>query len=358
MKKLTRILNEVDSVAFMNIKNEKVITLIFSKLFDNNKNNNLFSNDYSDDYIKSLISNHLYFLIELIKINDITTICNHLRWEVKTYSKMGFSHLFFKSMYLYIIETLKQIGEQTHSNSIELYKYILENFEHLLVTEEIIIKNGITPSKNNLLEDFINSLLEPNLSKAISISKESVKDKKDLKIFLEHIILPALYSIGSKWSNAEITVGQEHTATSICQRIMSIHYEKILDCEFNQKKILVSVSPKELHEIGARMISDLLEINGYDTYFFGASSSFSEIIETIEEENIDSVLISTTLVSNLNSTNEMIKKIKEHNKDIQIFVGGQAYKFSTNLDNRDLNTYISSFDELLNILQKRQNDRL
>jgi methanogenic corrinoid protein MtbC1 len=355
MKKLSKLIKEIDITTFTNIKNEKIISIIFSKLLKNNKNDNLFSSDYSNDYIKSLISNHLYFLKELLKINDTNSICNHLIWEVKTYSKMGFSNHFFKFMYICIIESLKEIDEKKYNNIIDFYNYISKNFEILLIDNQFFENEDINLIQNNILNEFVNSLLEPNLSKAISISKNEIKTKDDLKIFLEHIILPSLYSIGSKWSNGEITVGQEHTATSICQRVMSIHYEKILDGEINKKKILVSISPNELHEIGARMISDLLELNDYDTYYFGANSDISEIIKTIKEENIEAILISTTLVSNLNSTNEMIKEIKEkiQNKNLKVFVGGQAYKFNTKNDNINYDAYISSFDELLETLEKR-----
>jgi len=209
--------------------------------------------------------------------------------------------------------------------------------------------------KNHSLEIniFIDALLEPSMTKAISISKEYIKNNEDIKSFWEQIIVPSMHEIGKKWADNEITVGEEHTATSICQRVMVEHYEKILsNSAVNRRKIIVTLSPNELHVLGARIVADLLELNGYDVHFLDSNSTYEELLNLIKKENIKEIIISTTLISNLNSTENLISELKLALKErIKFYVGGQAYKASSEIKTK-ADFYIKDMDSLLKELEK------
>ena len=200
---------------------------------------------------------------------------------------------------------------------------------------------------------FIDALLEPSMTKAISISKEYIKNNEDIKSFWEQIIVPSMHEIGKKWADNEITVGEEHTATSICQRVMVEHYEKILsNSAVNRRKIIVTLSPNELHVLGARIVADLLELNGYDVHFLDSNSTYEELLNLIKNENIKEIIISTTLISNLNSTENLISDLKLAIKEkIKFYVGGQAYKASSEIKTK-ADFYIKDMDSLLKELEK------
>merc|ERR1711879_1110685 len=143
-------------------------------------------------------------------------------------------------------------------------------------------------------EEFLNAILKPDLTKALSLSNEFIKSDADIKIFFESVILPSLYSVGNKWENCEISVSQEHTATSICQKIMSEYYPRIIKYINKKQKVLVTMSPGEFHQVGGRMLADIIELEGYDVIFLNSDSSSKEKLNAIELENIDYVVISTT----------------------------------------------------------------
>jgi len=203
------------------------------------------------------------------------------------------------------------------------------------------------------IEAYTNALLEPSMTKAIDVSKKFIQEDKDIKLFWENIIVPTMHDIGKRWANNEITVGEEHTATSISQRVMAEYYERILNTnEESKRKILVTISPKELHQIGARMVADLLELNGYDVDFLGSNVRIEEILDTIVTNNIKEIIISTTLVSSLNSTEELILEIKSILKDkIKIYVGGQAYTSSLDIKT-NADKYIADVNSLLSELKR------
>ena len=52
---------------------------------------------------------------------------------------------------------------------------------------------------------------------------------------------------------------------------------------------MISCIDKEFHEIGARMAADVFELNGWNTYFLGASMPTREIVKFIEVKKPDVV---------------------------------------------------------------------
>ena len=313
------------------------------------------SANHSPEFIQPIINNHIFFTLETLKIKNTKGIIENLTWEFATYYNMGISFNFFKYILHYTLKEIEQFNDDSYIGFIKFYKYILEHYDDFILKAKKFSTKEAVPYKKEVYNDFMNALLEPNLSKAISISNNFIKTKEDISVFWERVILSSLYSIGIKWSQGEISVGQEHTATSICERVMSEHYSKIID-KFDKKlRVLVSVSPNELHEVGSRMIGDMLELNGYDIVYLGSNSSENEIIDTIITKNIDVVLISTTIVANINLVKKLISKIR-HNirqKELKIFVGGQAYSVDEKLvEEVGADCYISCSNKLLEVLKE------
>ena len=304
-------------------------------------------------------SNHAEFMYHIFLIKDAHTMHRTYIWAYRTYFRLGFSFRYFYYELIAWRDSFEEKDKKVLSPIIELYN-------HLISLHEYFIKNA-TSTKNELpknididnkvYNEFLNTLLKPDITEAISISNRYIKTDDDIRDFWEHIILPSLYNIGHKWAEAEISVGEEHTATSICQRVMSEHYKKIIPHIRDKKNILVTTSPNELHEVGARMLSDILELNGYDVFFVSSKSSNEKKSNAVLEEKIDFVLISTTLVGNILETKELIKKIRDKLKPNlpKIIIGGQAFIHAENATELvDADYCLNSTDQLLALLKEDQ----
>jgi methanogenic corrinoid protein MtbC1 len=89
----------------------------------------------------------------------------------------------------------------------------------------------------------------------------------------------------------------------------------------------------ELHEIGVRMLSDLLELEGWDTYYLGANMPIDSIIKTIIEKKAKVIGLSATMTFHAEKVENQIKAIKDSKecRDVKIIVGGYVFKLSKNL---------------------------
>jgi len=320
----------------------------------------------SDD-LKSLIgsnqfemvhNNHKYhseFMYNMFLTKDPQTMYTTYIWAYQTYNQMGFSFKYFHHELIAWQEAIQQLDNDIMKPIVKLYEYLITLHDEF-IKYATLTKNKTPKAIDDIIfNKFLSAILKANVYEAINISNEFIKKDNDVKVFWEHIILPALYSVGNKWAEGKISVGEEHTATSICQRVMSEHYPKVMNYIDKKKRILVTTSPNELHEVGALMLSDMLELNGYDVYFISSKISTQEKCDIIFNEKIDVIIISTTLVGNISKTKTMIDEIRNKkflNPPLTI-VGGQAFKnniHAANLVNADY--CLENIEQLLKVLEE------
>ena len=201
--------------------------------------------------------------------------------------------------------------------------------------------------------DVVNSLVEaltkPDVKLAKSIIDQYLLPDNDYKGCWSDIVSPALYKIGELWQNTTITVGQEHTATSICQLILSEHYLAIAKYAKNVTPVIVMTSPKELHQVGVRMLADLIELQGIPVELLTGAPDIDDICKLIQQSETDFVIISTTIQGNLPATKELITKLKEKldSTTFTIVIGGQAYSMADAADDMGAHLLISSPEALI-----------
>ncbi|GFR36671.1 cobalamin B12-binding domain-containing protein [Thermobrachium celere] len=115
--------------------------------------------------------------------------------------------------------------------------------------------------------------------------------------------------------------------------IMTQLYPYIFNERKNGRTIVGACVSGELHEIGIRMVCDLLEMDGFDTHYLGANMPVYDIIEYAHKKSASAILLSVTLTTHLNTLKNMIKEIKkdERLKDVKVIVGGRPFLIDENL---------------------------
>src|SRR5690606_1855997 len=111
----------------------------------------------------------------------------------------------------------------------------------------------------------------------------------------QHIFQPSQYEVGRLWQCNKITVAHEHYCTAATQLIMSGLYSYIFSADRIGKTLVACSISGELHELGIRMVTDFFEMDGWDTYYLGASMPDRQLIEALIEHNADVLAISVTL---------------------------------------------------------------
>ncbi len=139
------------------------------------------------------------------------------------------------------------------------------------------------------------------------------------------VIQKAQWEIGRRWQENEISVAQEHMATAISQLALSHLYRHLQRDPPNGRLVMVSCVEGELHELGARMASDFLEMAGFDVRFLGASVPTEHLVREVHETKPDLLALSVTMTYHLPALRQAVAAVREAAPSLPMAVGGLAF---------------------------------
>ena len=128
-------------------------------------------------------------------------------------------------------------------------------------------------------------------------------------------------------------MAKEHLATATNSYVATNCYAPLARSSSGGPKAMIACTPEEMHELGARLLADLLECDGWDVDFYGTSMPVRDLIEAIRERKPRFVGLSAALVMHLGSVKRTIAAIREQlGPDTPpIVVGGNAFAGSDDL---------------------------
>jgi len=173
--------------------------------------------------------------------------------------------------------------------------------------------------------EFQNYLLEGNYEKCSEYVNKILKEDADIKFIYDEILKKSLYSIGEMWEASKITVATEHLASAIVETILNEVYFKVITQSKVDKRVVVTCTENEFHQIGIKMVSDIFQMNGWQVHFLGANTSTDELAQMIKKVNPDILAISLSIPFNLPTLEKTLDKIKSDFPDLFVLVGGQAF---------------------------------
>lgn len=207
------------------------------------------------------------------------------------------------------------------------------------------IKNKVFPiksSKNfidtnniyfNIRTEYLKLILEMRRVKASNLLMKEVEKGIPIKNIYVYILEPALKEIGNLWQTNKITIAQEHYFTATTQLIMSQLYLKIFASDKNVLKFVGTCVSENLHEIGIKMVSDILELDGWDTYYLGANVQKEDLLSFLTKHKPHVLGISAAMSLDVKKVKEIIKEVKSNKvlNGIKILVGGYIFNIEKNL---------------------------
>jgi MerR family transcriptional regulator, light-induced transcriptional regulator len=173
-------------------------------------------------------------------------------------------------------------------------------------------------------KEFLNFLIKGDHAMCSGLAKE-IFSTYTLSDLYENIFKKSLYDIGEMWEYNKISVATEHLSSAIIEAILNEFYSNINSADKIDKSVIVACVENEFHQIGIKMISDIFEINGWNSYFLGANTPTSELIEFAKTIKTDMLAISLSIYFNLPKLEIMIQHIRKEFPALPILVGGQAF---------------------------------
>jgi methanogenic corrinoid protein MtbC1 len=138
------------------------------------------------------------------------------------------------------------------------------------------------------------------------------------------VIQQAQREIGRLWEQSSISVAQEHQATAVSQLALAHLYQQSIRRPSVGKAVLVACVEGELHDVGARICADVLDLHGFAVRFLGANVPTDCLLGFVERTRPDLVALSVTLPAHLPSARAAVDALRGRSQ-VPLAVGGQAF---------------------------------
>lgn len=180
---------------------------------------------------------------------------------------------------------------------------------------------------------FLDLLLSGARAEATELVLGLAREGTPLKTIYVGLFQPCLYEIGRLWMEGRISVAQEHYFTAATQSVMSRLYPYLFAGPKNGKRLVASGVASELHEVGIRMVADLFELEGWDTYYIGANAPPSAVVAAVEERGAELLCLSVTMSFHLSALEATIAAARARfpRERLKILVGGRPFRESPGL---------------------------
>ena len=173
---------------------------------------------------------------------------------------------------------------------------------------------------------YLENMLKGDRSACSLIARQYLAKNPSIMMLYEEIFKTSLYEVGKLWETNKISVATEHMATAITEGILNELFEQLISKKRYNKKVVVACVENEKHQVGIKMVADIFEMNGWESLFLGTGIPNNELVRFIHEKKPDLIAISLSIYFNFTSLVKLIDVFRIEFPDLQILIGGQAFR--------------------------------
>jgi methanogenic corrinoid protein MtbC1 len=275
---------------------------------------------------------HLRYLGEAVEFGDGELFADYIAWAKVMLAARGIGLHDLTANLQHIAEGLREeeASEMTAS-AIAIIDLVLARLESM--PESIPSFVDADGALEDIARRYLDLIRAGKRLDADALVQQAVDAGTSLTDLYLRVFEPVQHEIGRLWQMNQITVAQEHFCTAAVQRSMSHLYSALFSGMPGRRRVVAACAGGELHEIGLRMVADLLESSGWDTVYLGANVPTESIIRTVAEAPTSLIAISTTITPNLRTLSKIIEALRADpvTAHVPIIVGGYPFRLSNAL---------------------------
>jgi methanogenic corrinoid protein MtbC1 len=120
-----------------------------------------------------------------------------------------------------------------------------------------------------------------------------------------------LGNFGEAWAQGKISVTQEHRASAIVGRVISSLNERFIRPTLSKGRAIVTTLAYERHELGAWVLADMLEHDGWGVHYLGANATETTIFDALLRFKPHLLALSITMYLSVEFARQIISRIRE-----------------------------------------------
>ncbi len=208
----------------------------------------------------------------------------------------------------------------------------------------------------NLLERYLVALLKGERKEARRVIEQALQSGRPANSVYIDIIWPIMAEIEALLRAGKINPAQEHMATRINRTIVDQLQNKLPRKPVKEKKVAVACAQEDIQELGAQMIADLFESDGWDIKFLGGGLTNDDILAFVNEYGPDLLVLYGCKPKQAPAIRRLIDTLKNVNAwpNMRIMLSGGVFNRAEGLcDEIGADLFASTAAQALEVARKK-----
>lgn len=187
---------------------------------------------------------------------------------------------------------------------------------------------------NETIRSFTEAILIGDQDASWSVMQQAVNEGYKTDFIFYQIITHSMVEVGRLWQENEISVADEHLATSTCDFTLARYKHEILlprieGKEKTKGKSLFFCVEHEEHDLGIRMTAQLFEEAGYEVRMMGANLPLEYASKMAAAWQPDVVGVSASMLEQGKKMPSYIEGLMNTLDTTELLIGGRYLSLST-----------------------------
>jgi methanogenic corrinoid protein MtbC1 len=154
---------------------------------------------------------------------------------------------------------------------------------------------------------------------------ELLKAGVPVQTLLIDLIHRAMYEIGERWANNDISIAKEYMASTTTSKLLDRVFPALHHIPADPHSAIIFCTPYNIHRIGPRIVAEILALHGWKATSLAHDVPFDELINIIRERKPDVVGISVSMIFDRADIEGLVTKLADAFPDLPVMVGGHAF---------------------------------
>jgi methanogenic corrinoid protein MtbC1 len=185
----------------------------------------------------------------------------------------------------------------------------------------------IDPSSSlaNIANSYLEALLSSDREQARKVIDSAARMGTGFPEIYQLVFQPVQREVGRLWQVNQITVAQEHYCTATTEMLMSEVHAREQAGPADGHLFVGACVAGEQHDIGIRMVCEVLETHGWRAYCTGANTPTASLADLVKRLNVAAIGLSCATALYLPVVRQAIAAVRETAKPTKIMVGGRIF---------------------------------
>jgi len=192
--------------------------------------------------------------------------------------------------------------------------------------DNLLLENRIMITEDSL-KSYLKGLLNGNRHECRQVIESRLKEGIPANMVYLEMIWPIMVEVEKLGREDRITPAQENLATRVNRTIVDQLQNKLPRRPVKNKRVVVTCAAGESRELGAQIMADLFESDGWDVKFLGGGLTNDDLLAFVNEYGPDVLLIYGTTPKQAPGIRRLIDHIRGVDAwpDMKIMVSGGLF---------------------------------